>query len=85
MANPVVLSSTSSTAPAGNIQAIVWEGAATAGDSVVLYHTNGAVFWRCRAHDTNNYKGIAFVAPVGTEGITVNTLSSGLVLLYYAK
>ena len=67
------------------ILAVIWSGATTAGDTVVLSDPyGGGVLWRGRANDTQTYLGGNF----GGEGIpapngfTLTQISAGIVDVY---
>ena len=67
------------------IAAIVWEGATTSGDTVVLRHrTTNEVLWKGRTNTTQTYQGIN-LGPHGEHtpnGFYLSSISAGTVLVY---
>lgn len=67
------------------IVAIVWVGASSAGDSIILKEVGGGRLWEGKASSTFTYQGIQFpesdplLAPGGVE---FESYSSGTVYLY---
>ena len=71
-------------AQGAHIQAIVWDGATTSGDRVVLRHigTND-VLWQGRANDTQTYLGINWSNGLSApHGFYADILMSGNLLVY---
>ena len=72
----------------GYVDAIIWEGATSEGDTVQLVHNgNGGRFWSGRASGTQTYLGIAFpgLGQKATNGIKVTQISSGRVYIYFRE
>lgn len=70
------------------IAAVVWEGATTSGDTVVLRHRlSNEVLWSGRTDSTQTYLGIN-LGPTGEHapnGFYVSQISSGRLLVYIAQ
>lgn len=69
------------------ILAIVWQGATTAGDTVILNYQGGGktgAIWKGRASSAQTYLGIQFgeAGLIAPGGFIVNQISSGAVLVY---
>ena len=64
---------------------VIWEGATTSGDTVTLVdRITGGLLWSGRTDTTQTYLGANF-GPEGIHapnGFTLNTISSGRVLIY---
>jgi len=72
----------------GYVEAVIWEGATTEGDTCQLHHNgNGGRFWTGRALGTQTYIGIAFPGKgqKATNGIKVGQISSGRVYIYFRE
>lgn len=85
---PVILTSVDDAfTESAKIEAIVWEGATTAGDTCQVKGrstTQNVEFWKGRTATTHTYLGISF----GTKGLSapdgfrLSQLSAGRVLVY---
>ena len=67
------------------VGAIVWEGASTSGDTVLVTHiTTGATLWKGRTSDTQTYLGVSFGQSGAhcPDGFTLSQISSGQLLVY---
>lgn len=85
MTAPVVLQvQGDSYTPSGHIQAIVWDGATTSGDRVVLRHrSTHQILWQGRTELTHTYLGITWPKGISAPGgFYADILMSGLVLVY---
>lgn len=72
----------------GYVDAIVWEGVTTEGDTCQITHNaNGSRFWAGRAQGTQTYQGIAFAGPgqKASNGLKVTQISSGRVYIYFRE
>jgi hypothetical protein len=71
----------------GYVDAIIWEGATTAGDTVQIVHngSKGHRFWAGRASGTQTYQGITFpgAGQRAASGLKVSQISSGRVYIYF--
>ena len=70
-----------------DITAIIWVGATTAADSVVLKEIGGDRIWEGRATGDNTYQGIRF-DPDGLHvnaGIEVESISSARLYVYFRE
>lgn len=83
---PVLLESAGDAYTDGaRINTIIWDGATSQGDRVVLRHRNGGeLLWQARTDITNTYLGANFGesgihAP---EGFHVDRLDAGVLLIY---
>jgi hypothetical protein len=71
--------------PGARILAILWEGASSSGDTVLLVdRVTNEILWPGRTDSTQTYLGINF-GPEGLHapnGFKLQTISSGRVLVY---
>ena len=87
MIGPVVMTTVGDAYVQGaQIAAIVWVGATTAGDTVVLRHRGNpnSLLWEGRTDTTNTYLG-ANIGPNGIHapnGFTLQQISAGRLLVY---
>jgi hypothetical protein len=85
MSAPVVLQAQGDDYPVnGRIQSLVWDGASTSGDRVVLRHCDThELLWQGRTELTQTYLGISFPAGLSApKGFYADILMSGLVIIY---
>ena len=67
---------------AGRVQAIIWTGATTLGDTIEL---NNGDFWRGRTDTTQTYLGAAFPqhgVTIPNERLRLTQISAGRVYVY---
>jgi outer membrane protein assembly factor BamB len=66
------------------VTGIVWVGATTASDEVVLRARNGSRIWQGRALGDDTYLGIRFAddGVLAKDGLVVETLDSGRLYVY---
>jgi len=72
----------------GYVDAIVWEGVTTEGDTCQIIHNgNGSRFWAGRAWGPQTYEGIAFAGPgqKASNGLKVTQISAGRVYIYFRE
>jgi hypothetical protein len=85
MSAPVVLQAQGDDYPVnGRIQSLVWDGASTSGDRVVLRDcVTHELLWQGRTELTQTYLGISFPAGLSApRGFYADVLMSGLVIVY---
>lgn len=87
MANTTVLEANAAgtlTLQRAQVTGIVWVGATTASDEVILSARNGARIWEGRATGTDTYLGIRFAddGVLATDGLVVDALDSGRLYIY---
>ena len=66
------------------VTGIVWVGATTASDEVILRARNGSRIWEGRATGTDTYLGIRFTddGVLAKDGLKVDALDSGRLYVY---
>lgn len=67
------------------INAIIWEGAMSVGDRVVLRHRGThELLWQARTNDTNTYLGgnLGVTGIHAPNGVYAAVLSAGTVMIY---
>jgi hypothetical protein len=85
MASPVVLQVQGDRyAQGAHIQAVVWDGATTSGDRVILRHIGtNELLWQGRTATTQTYLGINWSNGLSApNGFYADILMSGLVMIY---
>jgi hypothetical protein len=71
----------------GYVDAIIWEGLTSEGDTVQIISggPSGKKFWAGRASGTQTYQGISFpgAGQKAANGLWVSQISSGVVYIYF--
>ena len=85
MSSPIVLQVAGDAyAASAHIAAIVWDGATTSGDRVVLRHRDThELLWQGRTELTHTYLGVSWARGLSApRGFYADVLMNGIVMIY---
>jgi len=65
------------------VQQFEWSGSGSSGDTLLIVDNNGKVVWAATAAGTPYDLYKSYGRPAGIQGLSVTTLSSGTLVIYY--
>ena len=87
MTNPVVFSESGSSMQTGRVQSILWTGATSLDDQVVVEHIGGGILFKGIASGDQTHRGISFGANgiAIKSGVNASRIDSGTLLIYFLE